>query len=298
MAKDLFSKYIWLIDTIKRHGRITREEINRCWKLSPFSNGDTIPRRTFYNYRLAIEELFNINIECDSSTFEYYISEEDKHQESVTNWLLNSTATNGLITSARDISDRVFLEDIPSAREHLSVLIEALRTSSTVKFDYHPYTRSLPTKGVTIEPYFTKIFKQRWYVVGRNIKEDRIKTYALDRMSTVVQLSTKFTMPADFDPSEYFNDAFGIVVDQSDPKRISIKTDSTQAKYFRALPLHHSQSEMIHDQYSVFEYKMRVTADLVSEILSYGPRVVVLSPPELRAIIRNETKRSLENYAN
>lgn len=298
MSKDLFSKYIWLIDTIKRHGRITREEINSCWKNSPYSNGESIPRRTFYNYRLAIEELFNIIIECDASTFEYYISDEDKHQESVTNWLLNSTATNGLITSARDISDRVFLEDVPSAREHLSVIIEALRTSSAVKFDYHPYTRSLPSKGVVIEPYFTKIFKQRWYVVGRNVKEDRIKTYALDRMSSVTQLSDKFEMPADFDPAEYFNDAFGIVVDQSDPKRITIKTDTTQAKYFRALPLHHSQSEMIHDQYSVFEYKMRVTPDLVSEILSYGPRVVVLAPPELRTIIRNETRRSLENYAN
>lgn len=296
MAKDLFSKYIWLIDTIKRHGRITREEINKCWENSGLSNGEPIPRRTFYNYRLAIEELFNINIECDPSTFEYVISEENKHQESVTNWLLNSTATNGLITSARDISDRVFLEDVPSAREFLAVIIEALRTSSVVKFDYHPYTRSLPTRGVVVEPYFTKIFKQRWYIVGRNVKEDKIKTYALDRMGNVVQLQDKFTMPADFDPAEYFNDAFGIVVDQSDPKHIAIRTDCTQAKYFRALPLHHSQREMIHDQYSVFEYKMRITSDLVSELLSYGPRIVVLSPPELRTIIRNETKRSLENY--
>lgn len=298
MAKDLFSKYIWLIDTIKRHGRITREEINKCWKQSSLSNGESIPRRTFYNYRVAIEELFNINIECDASTFEYYIADEDEQKESVTNWLLNSTATNGLLTSARDISHRVFLEEVPSAREHLSIIIESLRTSSVVKFDYHPYTRSLPTKGVCVESYFTKIFKQRWYLVGRNVKEDRVKTYALDRMSNVLLTQQKFSMPGDFEPKTYFNDAFGIVVDQSDPKLITIRTDSTQAKYFRALPLHHSQNEMIHDQYSVFEYKMRVTNDLVSELMSYGPRVVVLGPPELRAIIRNETKRSLENYVN
>lgn len=298
MAKDLFSRYIWLIDTIKRHRRITREEINECWKLSPMSKGETIPRRTFYNYRQAIEELFDINVECDPSTFEYYIAQEDKQKESVTNWLLNSTATNGLLTSARDIADRVFLEEVPSAREHLAVLIEALRASATLKFDYHPYTRTLPTKGVVIEPYFTKIFKQRWYVIGRNIKEDRIKTYALDRMSNVSQQSATFSMPEDFDPAQYFNDAFGIVVDQSEPKIIKIRADSTQAKYFRALPLHHSQSEMVHDQYSVFQYKMRVTDDLVRELLSYGPRVVVESPPELRSIIRNETKRTLEQYSN
>ncbi len=298
MAKDLLSKYIWLIDTIKRHRRITREEINRYWEKSSLSNGEPIPRRTFYNYRQAIEELFDINIECDPSTFEYYISEEDKHRESVTNWLLNSTATNSLITSARDISNRVFLEDVPSARGHLAVLIEALRSSCRVKFDYHPYTRSLPTKGVVIEPYFTKIFKQRWYVVGRSVKDDKVKTYALDRMSQVNQLAEHFSMPDDFDPELYFKDAFGIIVDHSEPKKITIRTDSTQAKYLRALPLHASQTEMVHDRYSVFEYRMRITNDLISELLSYGPRIVVLSPPELRAIIISETRRSLDNYAD
>lgn len=296
MANDLFSKYIWLIDTIKKHGKITRDEINRCWLNSAYSNGAPIPRRTFYNYRTAIEELFNINIECDPSTFEYFIADEDEHKESVTNWLLNSTATSDLITSARDVAHRVFLENVPSAREYLSVFIEAMRTSTSVRFDYHPYTRSIPTRGVIFEPYFTKIFKQRWYVVGRNVKEDKIKTYALDRMSDAVLTDLHFTMPADFEPSKYFTDAFGIVVDQGEPKIITIRTDSTQAKYFRALPLHHSQSEMVHDQYSVFEYKMRVTNDLVSELLSYGSRIEVLSPPELRSIIRSELEKALEKY--
>lgn len=298
MAKDLFSKYIWLIDTIKKHRRITREEINRCWLNSTFSNGEPIPRRTFYNYRIAIEQLFNINIECDPSTFEYYIADEDEHKESVTNWLLNSTATSGLITSSRDVAHRVFLEEVPSAREHLSVVIEAMRLSVAVKFDYHPYSRSLPTRDVAIEPYFTKIFKQRWYVIGRNVKEDKIKTYALDRMSDAVVTGQRFTMPDDFEPGKYFTDAFGIIVDQSLPKMISIRTDSTQAKYFRALPLHHSQSEMVHDQYSVFQYKMRITNDLVNELLSYGSRIEVLGPPELRTIIRNEIQRALDRYSN
>ena len=31
MAKDLFNKYLWLVDTIYRAGTITLEEINRKW---------------------------------------------------------------------------------------------------------------------------------------------------------------------------------------------------------------------------------------------------------------------------
>ena len=62
MAKDLFSRYIWLIDTIKRYGRITRDELNALWIKSPYSNGEPLPRRTFYNYRMAIEEIFNVKV--------------------------------------------------------------------------------------------------------------------------------------------------------------------------------------------------------------------------------------------
>ena len=77
MARDLFNRYIWLVDTIRRYGRITRQEIDECWRRSRFSDGSSrLPRRTFYNYRQAVEELFSINIECDPSTFEYYISED------------------------------------------------------------------------------------------------------------------------------------------------------------------------------------------------------------------------------
>lgn len=89
MARDLFSRYIWLIDTIRRYGSLTRDEINRLWMKSPYSNGEPLPRRTFYTYRNAIEELFKINIECNPSTFEYYIEQSNDHYESVMNWLLN-----------------------------------------------------------------------------------------------------------------------------------------------------------------------------------------------------------------
>ena len=41
---------------------------------------------------------------------------------------------------------------------------------------------------------------------------------------------------------------------------------------------------------------MRITPDLVSELLSYGPRVEVIEPPELRAMLRTELEESLKFY--
>ena len=296
MSKDLFSRYIWLIDTIKRYGNITREELNERWKRSPYSNGEALPRRTFYNYRTAIEELFKINIECNPSTFEYYIDDGNVHNESVTNWLLNSAAMSSVLSGSREVSDRIFLEDVPSAREYLSLIIDAVKEAHPIRFTYQPFSRINATPGILLEPYFLKIFRQRWYVIGRNVKEDTIKTYALDRIREAVVLPDTFELPDDFDIENYFRDSFGIVVDHSEAKRVSIRTDPRQAKYLRALPLHHSQDEIIHDSYSIFSYKLQLTPDFVQELLSYGPRITVIEPPELRAMIITSLKESLAAY--
>lgn len=47
MTKDLFDKYIWLVDTIYRARKITFEEINERWLRSRLSEGEDIPLRTF-----------------------------------------------------------------------------------------------------------------------------------------------------------------------------------------------------------------------------------------------------------
>ena len=78
MARDLLNRYIWIVDTIRRYGRISRRELDRLWSLCPYANGETrIPRRTFYNYRQAIEELFSVSIACDPGTYEYYIEDAE-----------------------------------------------------------------------------------------------------------------------------------------------------------------------------------------------------------------------------
>ncbi len=296
MSKDLFNRYIWLVDTIKRYGCITREELNARWKKSPFSNGEALPRRTFYNYRMAIEELFKINIECNPSTFEYYIDESDAHSESVTNWLLNSAATSNVLSDSRDVAHRIFLENVPSARDYLSIVIDALKEYHQIKFTYQPYSRLSATTDIIVEPYFLKIFRQRWYVTGRNVKEDKVKTYALDRMKDVVVMQECFEMPDDFDAEQYIKYSYGIIFSQGEIKNVAIKTDSRQAKYIRALPLHHSQQEIIHDSYSIFNYKIRITPDFMQELLSFGSSIVVMEPPELKAMIVTSLEETLANY--
>lgn len=295
MSRDLLSRYVWLVDTIKRYGAITRKQLDECWVKSSFSDGDPLPRRTFYNYRQAIEDLFDIEIIYNRNSGTYAINEQEGTRE-LTDWMLNSAAMTDLLSDSRDVADLIFLEDVPSARLHLGNIVKALKERHPVTFDYWSYTRSQPRRNVVVEPYFLKIFRQRWYLTGRNVDENTVKTYALDRMQAVRVNPSTYAIPDSFDAATYFSDSFGIVFNKGEVKEVVLRVDAHQAKYFRALPLHKSQQESISDNSSIFTYRLKISDDFVQELLSYGPRVTVLRPPELRAIITTSIKSSLANY--
>ena len=53
---------------------------------------------------------------------------------------------------------------------------------------------------------------------------------------------------------------------------------------------------MIHDNYSIFTYWMRITYDLKEELMSHGASIEVLEPKELKTLIRTELEQALKNY--
>lgn len=78
MAKDSFRRYIWMLDTIQRHGRLTLAQLKKLWMNSSVNDeGKTLAPRTFANYKENIEQIFGIEIACDRATNEYYIVNED-----------------------------------------------------------------------------------------------------------------------------------------------------------------------------------------------------------------------------
>lgn len=297
MAYNLINRYIWFVNTLQRYGALTREQLNDLWLKASISDGNPIPRRTFYNYRMAIADLMHIDIECNPSTFEYFIAKDDTETEAqMHQWLLNSLSLSDMLNDSQAVAHRIILEDVPSAHLNLAPIIDALKEDKRIKFNYKSHKRITTTHDIVLEPYFVKIFKQLWYVIGLNVKDNRIKTYSLDRMSELNILNEQFKMPDDINPKDFFKYSFGITTNQGEPKHITLRADSTQANYLRALPLHHSQQEVVHDRYSIFHYHMRLTYDLKQELLSHGSAIEILSPPELKAEIINELKQTLKNY--
>ena len=299
MAKDLFNRYIWLVDTIYQAGKITFKEINEKWLRSTYSDGVPFSKRTFHNHRDAIEELFDINIECErKGGYHFYIENvNDIEKEGIRNWLLNTFAIKNLIDESHDLKHRILFEEIPSGRTFLTPIIEAMRNGVEIKINHHSYWYEKP-RDYTLQPYFVKIFKQRWYVIGHCNERNSIRTFALDRILHLETTDIKFKMPNNFNPKDYYTHYFGIMQGEiSDLNIIKIKVNSYHSKYIRALPLHSSQKEIEKtNDYSIFEYQLIPTIDFKQELLSMGGNVEVISPLTLREDIKNELKDILRIY--
>ena len=293
MAKELFSRYIWLVDLIYRSKKITFDDINKRWMRTDMSEGKPLPLRTFHNWIDKVEEVFDINIICNKRGGYYYAIEnvEDLEKDGLRNWLLNTFSVNNLIHESYPLKQRILFEDIPSGRAFLTPIIEAMREGRIIRFLYQSYWWNEP-KMVEAEPYCVKVFKQRWYVVVRNRMHEALRIYALDRILSLDFTDVTFEYPADFDPQAYFDASFGIIVDEAcEIEAVQIKVYNNQSQYLRALPLHHTQKEIAKtDDYSIFEYILRPTYDFKQELLSHG------DPAWLREEIKKIAGRMYRRY--
>lgn len=297
MGKDLIGRYVWIVDTLSRYGRLSRAELNRLWLKSSFSNGNPLPERTFYHYRRGIEENFNIDIACDSQGKYYIDSDNSRHTLALTNWMLDSYAVSSALKETHAPIERVEIEDVPSAREFLPLVLDAMQNSQKLLITYAGFNRSRAERDIVFRPYFVKRYKQRWYVIGFKEKGSGIRTYALDRVREMKIMSEEFTMPSDFDPADLFGNIVGVTTSEAPVRTVRLQTTTVQAKYFRALPLHPTQQEELHDAYSIFTYRLKLNYELAHEILALGPAVKVLDPPELKAMVVTQLEETLRQYA-
>lgn len=289
MTKDLIRKYIWLIDTINTAGwsGITLKEISAKWERNDrLSGGEEYPRRSFHNHVAAVRELFGIEIACHKNTNSYYIANSGdlKDSSGFKGWLLDALSLNSQLEESSQLKDRILIEEIPSGKEFLPTVLEAMRDNKMLTFSYKPFwvEDDYMSNFYHVEPYALKVFKRRWYLLGK-YGDSPLKVYALDRMQDIDIEFEDFTLPADFNAAEFFGSCFGIIVGDEEPQLIRLKVDAFQSKYLRSLPLHPSQKEVERtEDYSIFTYFLRPTFDFVQELLGLGETAEVLAPKTLR----------------
>lgn len=298
MVELLLKRYLWLIDTLKRDGELAFEEISSKWDSSSVNdNGIVLSKRTFYNHCQAIARHFGIDIECrrGRGLNLYRIANPEAIEEnSLTKWALDGFSLGELLLGNAAISDKILLEDIPSGREWLEPILQALQQNKELEVVYENFAGK--KYAGAIRPLCIKLFKRRWYVLGQR-PDGKMRIFSLDRLRSLEVTDSTFVYPSDFSPSAYFANFYGILVTDGKPKKIVIRTYKELPGYLRSLPIHHSQNELeSKDRHTDFSLQLVPTFDFIQELLLHREQLKVISPQSLRDEIASIISKMSDRY--
>ena len=298
----LIRRYVWLVDTIRRAGSITLQDINRKWAYNTslnIDNEDEIPERTFHRHREAIAELFDIEISCNRfDGNKYYIkNEEALEKPSFTTWLFNGLSIDNQLAENQEVSERIIFEETPGGNEFLSPIIEAMTKSHKIVLVYKRFSFSESTER-EVEPYGLKQSKQRWYLIAKIEGYDKPTIFSLDRIETLSLTGESFTPEKSINVNTYFDEVICVNIDDDfDCEKVRLRVYGRQRDYIDTLPLHKSQTVIARTkEYTDYQLTLRPEYEFQRSILSFGPDAEILSPQWLREEIQWLGTEILKRY--
>lgn len=204
MKRDLFRRYVWLVDTVRHAKKVQFEEIADRW-LSSAINDDKSPLalRTFHNHRHAIESLFGIRIECDrSDRHRYYIHEEpDRNSTLLKIWMLQRLGYSDIESDLKRMDKRISMDSLPEDKCGLYDIIEAIQNNNVLNISLStPSSRG--KESLFLAPYGVKFRKNSWHVVGKDIESGDLLDLCLDNLKSTAVTHATFVFPDDFSIAE------------------------------------------------------------------------------------------------
>lgn len=292
---------LWIVSTFIDYGNASLEELNRRFlRYSLNYDREEIQPRTFNRDRKYIASAFQVDIDFDPHVKKYYLANPEVIRNNpIYKYLLSSIHVNNLSTLAIKHKDKIMLQEIPTGAERLHILLDAIDKGRTVCFSYTSYYAKDKTYRYEVIPCFLRMFEQRWYLICEYLDRSATRVLALERMKDLaIGEQTRLPSP-DITPELFYQDCFGIIRDEKQPERITLKVYGKQVDYVRSLPLHHSQQEIETGcDYAVFQYFVRPSFDFIQQLLWHKENVEIINPTSLREEMRGLIQTMFERYKN
>jgi len=158
-----------------------------------------------------------------------------------------------------------------------------------------------PAAEITVNPlglvYYWVL--DNWYLVAQtNDDIPKIKTYLLDRILAVAERQESFPAVADFELREWYRYAWGIFRQaETTPVKLRFYRYFQTLERVRAELAERQSCRLEEDEDGLIMYdQVEGLADLAVWLRAFGPGVVVLEPPELRAMVAADLEKLLELY--
>ena len=282
-----------------RRSPATFEEISNFLNLESEIREENlgISLRTFQRDKEEIASLYQITIDFDKSQKVYKIVEELK--DDVKDRILESFEIFNALNLTDGISKYLHFEKrSPQATNCLHGLIYAIQNNLKIEFVYHKFWGD-KAENRSVNPLALKEFRNRWYLIVQDNKDGIVKTFALDRRFSELQiLRQTFDYPADFTVEKFFKYSFGVInSNDKNATEVVLSFNQYQGKYIKTLPLHESQEVLIDNEEELrVKLKICITYDFIKELLSYGDTLQIIEPKSLIKEIKSELKNTLSQY--
>jgi predicted DNA-binding transcriptional regulator YafY len=295
--QEAVSRYNLIIKKLRKHPATFNEISDFLTRESEFERYDfNISKRTFQRDINDIRAIYKIDIVYDSSLMAYCIDSDD-HPEA-TERILEAFDTFNALNITDRLSDHIHFEiRRPQGTENLYGLLHAIKNQLQIRFTYQKFWAEEISQRVA-EPYALKEFQNRWYVLANDLRDNKVKSFALDRLTNLDITRRSFHAQNDFNVNEHFKYCFGIISPNGkQPQEIILSFDPHEGKYIKSLPLHESQVILKDTEEEVLiKLNLVVTHDFVMEILSHREYVKVIKPANLVDDIKNAYRKALSQY--
>jgi predicted DNA-binding transcriptional regulator YafY len=254
-------------------------------------------KRTFQRDIKEIRNIFGVDIEYSKSQKGYFISQSEMENMNFQRMIEAFDMFNSL-NLAQDLKPFIHLEKRrPQGTENLYGLLHSIKNKLQIKFSYQKFWEDEPNIR-TAEPYALKEFKNRWYVLAKDMTDETIKCFALDRLTNLDITKKSFDYPKTFDIEENYRYCFGIISPNGKkPEEIILSFDPYQGKYIKSLPLHDTQQILIdNDKELQVKLILCITFDFVMELLSFADNMKVIKPKSLIKEIKQAHERAAKLY--
>jgi predicted DNA-binding transcriptional regulator YafY len=181
--------------------------------------------------------------------------------------------------------------------EYLAPLYKTITEKRALNMAYQPFKAEKPFIGV-VHPYLLKQYNHRWYLIGLSQSHNNIGLYSLDRILSFDYSPDTYIPNAFMDANTYFKNIIGITVPTNEEiQTITLHFTNDQKPYVLTKPLHASQQILSDDTNGlIITVEVIPNYEFFSLVLSYGDKVEVIAPINIREIVRCKIVSACNKY--
>lgn len=195
--------------------------------------------------------------------------------------------------------DEAFTRKVPEVRGRdvklFGQLADAVVRQVDVDFHYRKLGADRAT-GRRVQPLHLGEVDGGWYLIGRDLDRESLRTFALARITRLRVGGQRFERPPGFDGREHLRRSFGIwgAAGDGSLQLVTVRLRDYAARLAQERRWHPTQEVKVLDgrgEHVELCFEAGALEEVVRWVLSFGSKARVIGPPELKRLVREEVRR-------